>query len=140
MDETSLLQKSPTILNTFRYFAVLSDHLGKKGKKQEYYKSDVGVRENMMDGTHFSSYDLKLAQEKVGDRNTAHKFEFTLQGKRLLRGFFNRNVMAVFTQPLVCLVRSACYLVLSPTCITINSDSVSEINNFKNYSFIVTFK
>jgi len=105
MNERSLLKILPKPQKTFRYFAVLAHHFGKKGKKQEYYKSIGGVGENMMDGTHISSKDLNLARVKARGGNTEHKLKFTLQGKRLLRGFFNRDKMEAFTQQLVCIVR-----------------------------------
>jgi len=139
MSERSLLKILPKPRKTFRYFAVLAVHFGKKGKKQEYYKSIDGVSENMMDGTHISSKDLNLAQEKARGGNTEHKLKFTLQGKGLLRGFFNRDKMEVIMQLPACIVLPTSYLALPSNVAAISSESVSETNNLKNYSFIVTF-
>jgi hypothetical protein len=140
MNERSLLKILPKPRKTFRYFAVLADHFGKKGKKQEYYKSIDGVGENMMDGTHISSKDLNLAREKARGGNTEHKFKFTLQGKGLLRGFFNRDKMEVFVHLLACTSPTHELPCASYQCVpAISSESVSETNNLKNYSFIVTF-
>jgi hypothetical protein len=92
----------------------------------------------MMDGTHFSSNDLNLAREKVRGGNTEHKFEFTLQGKRLLRRFFNRDRNGRTTTDRINPAHE--YLKFTLLCQgSFYDKGIEHLKILKKYSFIVTF-
>ena len=110
MNERYLQKTSVKVLNTFRIFCCIAQSLWKKEEKTRILQNIVGARENMMGGTHFSSNDLKLARKKARGGNTEHKSEFTLQGKRLLRRFFNRDKVDVQPRHVLSALRSVFFI------------------------------
>jgi len=104
------------VLDTaFAYFAVFYLDLGKKGKKQEYYKDVIGAPGNMIGSSYFSSNDLILAKDRSQGENLHHISTHNLPGKRVLQAcVFNRDKIGALIQRLACLIQTRYYPSLLP--------------------------